>query len=180
MSEFQKAIQCSQNAIERVRNQTNKHFELSIFQIAGRVYQMAGEYENANYWFTEADRVYKEVGKVVDNFELFKFWAETLNSLGKFEEAYQKLMQFTKQKEELHKLNKIAELNEESFNLEVERLTNINKQRQELIDLCKKKYGDEMSVQQYNANNYFLPGLYISNKSKNFNIKLTRRKKFTV
>lgn len=139
MGEKEKAIECSEKAIERVKNQTNKHFELSIYQMAGRVYQVAKEFEKADYWFTASDRTYTEMGKVVDNFELYKYWAETLNELGRHQEAYEKLTRFIKQKEDLHQLNKQAELNDASLRFQYEE----GKKEQ---DLLKKKNSE---IEQY-------------------------------
>ena len=151
--EYEKAIVCSEKAIERVRNQTNKHFELSIFQLAGRVYQVAKQYEKANFWFTESERIYTEMGKVVDNFELFNFWAETLHALGKHEEAYEKLSRFVKQKDELHKLNKQAQLSDASLRFEYEE----GKKEQELL---KKKnteieeYARKLEMSNFELNQF--------------------------
>lgn len=139
MGEIDKAIACTEKAIGRVHNQTNKHFELSIFQLAGRVYQVAKQFEKADYWFVEAEKIHTEMGKVVDNFELFKYWSETLHSLGRNEEAYQKLIRFVQQKDELHRLNKQAQLNDAELRFEYEE----GKKEQELL---KKKNAE---IEQY-------------------------------
>lgn len=153
MGETDKAIACVEKSIARVRNQTNKHFELSIFQLAGRVYQLAKQFGKANYWFTEAEKIYTEMGKVVDNFELFKFRSETLHSLGKHEEAYQKLIRFVQQKDELHKLNKQAQLNDAELRFEYEE----GKKEQELL---KKKnaeigeYAHKLEMSNFELNQF--------------------------
>jgi signal transduction histidine kinase len=139
LGEKEKAIACSENAIARVKNQTNKHFELSIYQMAGRVYQVVKYFEKADYWFTVADRLYNEMGKAVDNFELYKYWAETLNEMNRPQEAYEKLTRFIKQKEDLHVLNKQAELNDASLRFHYEE----GKKEQ---DLLKKKNSE---IEQY-------------------------------
>jgi signal transduction histidine kinase len=153
LGEKEQAIKCSQKSIERVKNQTNKHFELNIYQMAGRVYQVVGDYEQANFWFAESERIYTEMGKVLDNFELFKYWAETLNSLGRHEEAYQKLTRFVHQKDELHKLNKQAELSDATLRFQYEE----GKKEQELL---KKKnaqieeYAHRLEMSNFELNQF--------------------------
>lgn len=126
------AIGCIEKAIARVQNQVNKHFELSIYQLAGRTYQVVGEYTLAEKWFMAAADCYTQMGKAVDNYELFRYWSETLTALGRHEEANEKLFQFIKQREELHKLNKLAEINDTKLRLQLEE----GKKEQELL---KKK-----------------------------------------
>ncbi len=153
LGEKEKAINCSLSSIKRVKNQTNKHFELNIYQMSGRVYQVLGDFEQADYWFAEADRIYTEMGKVLDNFELFKYWAETLHSLGRFDEAYQKLTRFVQQKDELHKLNKQAELSDATLRFQYEE----GKKEQELL---KKKnaeieeYAHRLEMSNFELNQF--------------------------
>ena len=153
LGENEKAIECSKKSIERVKNQTNKHFELNIYQMAGRVYQVAGDFKQADYWFSEAERIYTEMGKVLDNFELFKYWSETLHSLGRYEEAYQKLTRFVHQKDELHKLNKQAELSDATLRFQYEE----GKKEQELL---KKKnaqieeYAHKLEMSNFELNQF--------------------------
>lgn len=150
MGEYPKAIACINKAIERVRNQTNKHFELSICQLAGRVYQVVKDFDTANQWFAEADRIYKEVGKVVDNSQLFLHWAETLRTLGKHQEAYEKLEKYVEQKEEINKLNKQAQMNDAMFRFEYEE----GKKEQEL--LIKKNAEIEEYARKLEMSNFEL------------------------
>ena len=139
LGEMEKAISCVEKSLEQVKNQTNKHFELSIYQMAGRVYQLVKDFEKADYYFGEADSLYTQMGKVSDNFELLRFWAETLHELGKNEEAYHKMIRFMDQREELHKLNKQAELTDATLRFQFEE----GKKEQELL---KKKNAE---IQEY-------------------------------
>ncbi|HLP21544.1 MAG TPA: ATP-binding protein, partial [Chitinophagales bacterium] len=133
------AIKCAEKSIELVKNHTNKNFELDIYQMAGRVYQVVGDFEVANEWFTKAEKLYVEMGRVIDNFELFKYWAETLSALGRHEEAYAKLTRFVRQKDDLHELNKQAELSDVTLRFEYEE----GKKEQQLL----KKKNEE--IEQY-------------------------------
>ncbi|MCS6934380.1 MAG: ATP-binding protein [Chitinophagales bacterium] len=144
------AIECIEKAIARVRNQVNKHFELSIYFLAGRTYQIVGEYELANKWFSEAENCYREMGKVVENFDIYRYWAESLAELGKHREANEKLLHYIKQREEMHKLNKLAEINDTKLRLQLEE----GKKEQELL---KKKNAEiESYARKLEAMNYDL------------------------
>lgn len=151
--EFEKAIDCAEKAIARVKNQANKHFELSIFQMSGRIYQVAKNLEKADYWFAEAHRMNKEMGKVVDNFELYRFWAETLKELGRYDEAFEKLNIFIQQKDELHKAKGQAALNDATLRFNYEE----GKKEQELL---KKKnaeieqYTHKLEMSNYELNQF--------------------------
>lgn len=153
MGQKEQAVVCTEKSIARVKNQTNKHFELSIYKMAGRVYQVVKDFEKSDYWFSEAHKIHTQMGKVVDHFELFKFWAETLSSLGRHEEAYQKLVVFMEQKEELHKLNKEAELNDATLRFQYEE----GKKEQELL---RKKnaeiaeYTNKLEMSNYELNQF--------------------------
>ena len=150
LAEKEKAIECSVKALERVKNQTNKHFELSIYQLSGRIYQVVKDFEKANELFTTADGIYVEMGKVVDNFELYNYWSETLNALGRHQEAYEKLQRFMKQKDDLHELNKQAELSDATLRFKYEE----GKKEQ---DLLKKKNAEiEEYAHQLEMSNFEL------------------------
>lgn len=148
-----KAIMCAEKSIELVKNHTNKNFELDIYQMAGRVYQVVGDFEVANEWFTKAERLYVEMGRVIDNFELFKYWAETLSALGRHEEAYVKLTRFVRQKDDLHELNKQAELSDVTLRFEYEE----GKKEQQLL---KKKneeieeYAHKLEMSNFELNQF--------------------------
>ena len=148
-----KAVKCSEKSIELVKNQTNKHFELNIYQMAGRVYQLVQQYTKADQWFTEASKLYEEMGKAVDNFELFRYWSETLHCMGRHLEAYEKITRFVQQKDELHKLNKEAELNDATLRFEYEE----GKKEQELL---KKKnaeieeYAHKLEMSNFELNQF--------------------------
>ncbi len=153
LDEFEKAIECAEKSIARVQNQANKHFELSTYQMAGRVYQVAKNFEKADYWFAEAHRMNKEMGKVVDNFELYRFWGETLKELGRYEEAFEKLNLFIQQKDELHKAKGQAALNDATLRFNYEE----GKKEQELL---KKKnaeieqYTHKLEMSNYELNQF--------------------------
>lgn len=144
------AIDCISKAIDKVKNQTNKHFELSIYHLAGRIYQILKDYTLADQWFSEADRLHKEVGKALDNSDLYKYWSETLHELGKHKEAYEKLSVFIKHQEEIHSLNKQAEISDAMLRFKYEE----GKKEQELL---KKKNNEiEEYTHQLEMSNYEL------------------------
>jgi signal transduction histidine kinase len=148
-----KAVECAERSIASVKNQTNKHFELNIYQMAGRVHQVVGNHEKANFWYSEAERLYIEMNKTIDNFELFKYWAETLFSLGRFEEAYLKMVRFDQQKDQLHKINKQAELNDVTLRFEYEE----GKKEQELLKKKNaeiEKYLHKLEMSNYELNQF--------------------------
>lgn len=153
LGEKEKAVSCAEKSIAQVKNQTNKHFELSIYQMAGRVYQLVQDFEKADFWFGEADVLYIQMGKVIDNFELLRFWAESLHSLGRHQEAYQKMVRFMDQREELHKLNKQAELSDATLKFQYEE----GKKEQELL---KKKnaeieeYAHKLEMSNFELNQF--------------------------
>lgn len=150
LGQREKAVKCAEKSIDLVKNHTNKNFELDIYQMAGRVYQVVGDYETADYWFTKAEKLYIEMGRIIDNFELFKYWAETLSAMGRHEEAYQKLTRFVRQKDDLHELNKQAELSDVMLRFEYEE----SKKEQELL---KKKNAEiEEYAQKLEASNFEL------------------------
>lgn len=150
LGQREKAVKCAEKSIDLVKNHTNKNFELDIYQMAGRVYQVVGDYEIADYWFTKAEKLYIEMGRIIDNFELFKYWAETLSAMGRHEEAYQKLTRFVRQKDDLHELNKQAELSDVMLRFEYEE----SKKEQELL---KKKNAEiEEYAQKLEASNFEL------------------------
>ncbi len=150
LGQREKAIRCAERSIDLVKNHTNKNFELDIYQMAGRVYQVVGDYETADYWFTKAEKLYIEMGRIIDNFELFKYWAETLNELGRHEEAYQKLTRFVRQKDDLHELNKQAELSDVTLRFEYE------ESKKEQLLLKKKNAEIEEYAQKLEVSNFEL------------------------
>ncbi len=150
LGQREKAVKCAEKSIELVKNHTNKNFELDIYQMAGRVYQVVGDFEQADYWFTKAEKLYIEMGRIIDNFELFKYWAETLNELGRHEEAYQKLTRFVRQKDDLHELNKQAELSDVTLRFEYE------ESKKEQLLLKKKNAEIEEYAQKLEVSNFEL------------------------
>ncbi|MFM2306770.1 MAG: hypothetical protein RLZZ367_1439 [Bacteroidota bacterium] len=150
LGQREKAVKCAEKSIELVKNHTNKNFELDIYQMAGRVYQVVGDFEQADYWFTKAEKLYVEMGRIIDNFELFKYWAETLNELGRHEEAYQKLTRFVRQKDDLHELNKQAELSDVTLRFEYE------ESKKEQLLLKKKNAEIEEYAQKLEVSNFEL------------------------
>lgn len=150
LGQREKAVKCAEKSIELVKNHTNKNFELDIYQMAGRVYQVVGNFEQADYWFTKAEKLYIEMGRIIDNFELFKYWAETLNELGRHEEAYQKLTRFVRQKDDLHELNKQAELSDVTLRFEYE------ESKKEQLLLKKKNAEIEEYAQKLEVSNFEL------------------------
>lgn len=150
LEEKEKAIAYTEKAIERVKNQANKHFELSIYQMAGRVYQLLKDFSKADKWFSEADKLHIETGRVLDNYELYKNWAETLQHLGRYQEGYEKLALFVKHQEDIHAVSKEAELSDAMLKFKYEE----GKKEQEL--LRKKNSEIEEYTHQLEMSNYEL------------------------
>ncbi len=70
------------------------------------------------------------------------------------------------------------ELDEESFNEEIARLTKVGQQRQELIGLCKEKYGENIRINEFSNQedkNLFFPEVFI-NSDNGLNIVIKNDK----
>lgn len=132
LGNFDLAIETLDKVREVVVKNNNKHFQVSYFQQTGGIYLLKGDFETALMWFKKAEQLLLEIGKKLDKHELNKNIAETLHHLNRHEEAYEYLMRFIKQKDELHEYNKQAAVSDVMLRFKYEE----GKKEQELL---KKK-----------------------------------------
>lgn len=126
------ALEAIGKALDRIRQQTNKHFSLSIHELAGNVFQNLGDFELSDFHFREAERIFLEMGKTTDNFNLYHHWSKTLSSLGRTQDALDKLSRAYELREETLRQNKQVAVNDVRLQLQV------NESRREQ-DLLRKK-----------------------------------------
>ncbi len=148
--DFETALTAAMEALEVAERSVNKHFLFSLHRQLGRIYQLQKDYEKANTWYEGGEKLFIEMGRTLDQFEFYRFWAETLNAMGRHEEAYAKLYNFISHKDELHKLNKEAAVTDAMLRFQLEE----GKKEQELL---KKKNAEiEEYARKLEASNHEL------------------------
>lgn len=148
--DFTSALEAAMEALEVAQRSVNKHFLFSIHRQLARIYQLKKEYEKANQWYEGGERLFIEMGRTLDQFEFYRFWAETLHAMGRHEEAYAKLYNFISSKDELHKINKEAAVTDAMLRFQLEE----GRKEQELL---KKKNAEiEEYARKLEASNHEL------------------------
>lgn len=148
--DFKTALESVFAALEVAKRSVNKHFLFSLHRQTGRIYQLMKDYESADNWYREGEKIFVEMGSILDHYEFYRYWAETLAASGKHLEAYEKLTKFTEQKDKLHKINKEAAVTDAMLRFQVEE----GKKEQELL---KRKNSEiEEYARQLEASNHEL------------------------
>ncbi|MFN8310543.1 MAG: ATP-binding protein [Chitinophagales bacterium] len=125
----EEAIASIEKALNRIQEQNNNHFHLSIFELAGKVFQNLHDFQRSDFYFSQAAALYDSLGKTTDNYNLFQLWSKTLLGLNKPEEAYLKLDRAFQIREVTLRQNKQATLNDTRLQLQV----NESKKEQDLL-----------------------------------------------
>ncbi|MFN8286597.1 MAG: ATP-binding protein [Chitinophagales bacterium] len=148
--DFKTALESVASALEVARRSVNKHFLFSLHRQAGRIYQLMKDYESADNWYREGEKIFLEMGSTLDHYEFYRYWAETLAAADRHKEAYEKLTKFTEQKDKLHKINKEAAVTDAMLRFQVEE----GRKEQELL---KRKNSEiEEYARQLEASNHEL------------------------
>lgn len=127
--DFKTALEAAAEALEVAQRSVNKHFLFSLHRQTGRIYQLMKDYESANRWYEEGEKIFIEMGGTLDHYEFYRFWAETLAGAGRYQEAYEKLYKFAEHNQELHRINKEAAVTDVMLRFQLEE----GKKEQELL-----------------------------------------------
>jgi signal transduction histidine kinase len=150
---FEEGVKHLQDAYEKALEHSNKSFVHGrCFQL-GVVYQRAQKFEEAHYWYGEADKLFKEMNAKVDGYGFYKKWAEVLMQLGQYKEAAEKMMAHDHMREEKHQQDKSAAVNDVMLRIKYEE----GKKEQALLRKKNaeiEEYTRKLEVSNYELNQF--------------------------
>jgi signal transduction histidine kinase len=117
---FDEALLAAFEALEKATISANKRFQLNLCRQIGRCYHLKKDYKNAQHWFLEGEKLFKELELNVDYYNLFGYWADMLYDSGNYKEAFEKMKKADKHKEEMHTLHKNAAVSDAMLRFQLE------------------------------------------------------------
>lgn len=148
--EFDGALLYAFEALEKATLSANKRFQLSLCRQIGRCYHLKKDYKNAQHWFSEGEKIFKELGLNIDYYNLFGFWSDMLYDAGLYKDAFEKMKKAEKHKEEMHNFHKNAAVSDAMLRFQIEE----SKKEQ---DILKKKAAEiEQYARKLEASNFEL------------------------
>jgi signal transduction histidine kinase len=147
---FDEALLSAFEALEKATLSANKRFQLNLCRQIGRCYHLKKDYPNAQHWFLEGEKLFKELELNIDYYNLFGYWADMLYDAGNYKDAFEKMKKAEKHKEEMHAFHKNAAVSDAMLRFQLEE----GKKEQ---DLLKRRASEiEQYARKLEASNFEL------------------------